>query len=410
VELDTIKTLYQRTEELSQRTLEQAERRGEETLGNANRVVDRVQQRVDSAMALLTKRIAPVLSILTVALGGLGIHSYLDVRDKYREAVGWHDSLGKFQERVRSADKSLRVISETMTDLRSAREAASLHAPLETPAELRRAALEFERAKSELYEKYIASPSEGARYEQFDPEVVFEAASTIVDLASWGRVDGRPALSRSERAELLAALSFVVRTLSDEREATSGGPLLDRKLRDVYYQLAEPTDGADRRQLVVALGRVLERPASGRARDNAALILASLSEKTPAVRDALASMMIDVQPWRAASGAIALAKLRDVAAWKRVKRALDEPAMRYAFTAVLAQDGSGTAALRGLAGHFGDAARVPDLMKSMRAAVAGHVPRNCYEQRYDQWLTTCLEGACRSGQTPIGGECKLRGS
>jgi CRP-like cAMP-binding protein len=409
VELDTIKTLYQRTEELSHRTLEQAERRGEETLGHANRIVDGVKQRVDGAMALITKRVAPVASLLALVLGGLGIHSYLDLQAKYQEAIGWHDALGKFQERVRSADKSLRVISETMTDLRSAREAASLHVPLETPAELRRAALDFERAKAELYGRYIATPSEGSRYEQFDPEVVFEAVSTFVDLASWGRVDGQPALTQIERRELLGALSFVVRTLSDDTDAASGGPLFDRKLRDAYYQLAEPTDGADRRQLVTALGRVLERPVSTRASDNTALILASLSEKTPRVREALARMMIDPQPWRAASGAIALAKLRDGAAWKRVKRGLGDPSTRYAFTALLAQDGNGTAPLRALAEHFADGPRFATMLQSMRAAVAGHVPRNCYEQRYDQWLATCLEGACRSAETPIGGECKLRG-
>lgn len=410
VELDTIKTLYQRTEELSHRALEQAERRGEATVSDASRIVGAVQQRIDATMALLTKRIAPIGSVLAVLLGALGVHSYLDVQAKYNEAVGWHDSLGKFQERVRSADKSLRVISETMTDLRSAREAASLHAPIQTPAELRRAALDFERAKTQLYERYIASPNDGARYEQFDPEVVFEAATTFIELASWGRADGRPAVSHEERAQLLAALSFVVRTLGDVGEGASGGAqsLLDSKLRDAYYQLAAPADGADRLQLVAGLERVLERPSSTRARDNAALILASLSEKSPAMREVLAAMMIDGRPWHAASGAIALAKLRDGAAWKRIKRGLEDPSMRYAFAALLAQEGPPP--LRALARSFGDGARVEALTKSISAAIASHVPRNCYEQRYDRWLTECLGGECKNAEAPIGGECTLRGS
>jgi CRP-like cAMP-binding protein len=409
VELDTIKTLYHRTDELSHRALEQAEKRGEATVSDASRIVSAVQQRIDSTMALLTKRIAPIGSALALILGALGIHSYLDVQAKYKEAVGWHDSLGKFQERVRSADKSLRVISETMTDLRSAREAASLHAPIQTSAELRRAALDFERAKAQLYERYIASPHEGTRYEQFDPDVVFEATTTFVELASWGRTDGKPAVSHNERAQLLAALSFVVRTLGDIAEAASGGAqsLLDRKLRDVYYQLAVPTEGVDRRQLLAALGHVLERPASARARDNAALILASLSEKTQAVRDVLATMMNDGRPWHAASGAIALAKLRDGAGWKRIKRGLDDPSMRYAFAALLAQEG--VSPLRTLAKSFNDGARLDAITRSMNIAIAGHVPRNCYEQRYDRWLAQCLAGPCEVKDGPIGGDCTLSG-
>jgi CRP-like cAMP-binding protein len=410
VELETVKTLYQRTEQVSTRTLEQAEARAEATVSDANRIVAGVQERVDAALALITKRIAPIVSVLTLVLGGLGVSSYLDLQAKYSEALRWHDALGKFQDRMHSADKSLRVISETMTDLRGAREAASLHAPVQTPAELRRAALDFEHAKSELFDRYITSPTEGARFEQFDPEVVFEAVDTFVELAAWGRVDGLPTLTRTERVQLIAALGFIVRTLADLNDASVGSTqsLLDRKLRDTYYQLAERTGGADRQQLVAELGRVLEHPPSTRARDNAALILASLSQKTPAVRSVLAAMMVDGRAARAADGAIALAKLRDLAAWKRIKRALDEPSNRYAFAALLAQEGQ--APLRKLAESFSDVPRLPAIQQSIRSALRSHPARNCYEQRYDRWLTQCLDGNCGKGAGPIGGDCTLSGA
>jgi CRP-like cAMP-binding protein len=410
VELETVKTLYQRTEQVSTRTLEQAEARAEATVSNANRIAAGVQERVDAALALITKRIAPIVSVLTLVLGALGISSYLDLQAKYTEALGWHDALGKFQDRMRSADKSLRVISETMTDLRGAREAASLHAPVQTPAELRRAALDFERAKTELFDRYILSPSEGPRFEQFDPEVVFEAVDTFVELAAWGRVDGLPALTHTERMQLISALGFVVRTLADVNDASTGSTqsLLDSKLRDTYYQLADRTAGADRQQLVAALGRVLDRPPSTRARDNAALILASLSQKTPAVRSVLAAMLADGRPARAAAGAIALAKLRDPAAWKRIKHGLAEPSTRYAFAALLAHDGQ--APLRQLAESFSDGPRLPAIVKSIRTALRRDLPaRNCYEQRYDRWLTQCIDGNCNKGTGPIGGDCELSG-
>jgi hypothetical protein len=126
------------------------------------------------------------------------------------------------------------------------------------------------------------------------------------------------------------------------------------------------------------------------------------------MRDVLAAMMIDGRPWHAASGAIALAKLRDGAAWKRIKRGLDDPTTRYAFAALLAQDGAPP--LRTLAMSFGDGARIDAITDTMRAAITSHVPRNCYEQRYDRWLSQCLHGDCESAHGPIGGDCTLSGS
>lgn len=410
VELETIKTLYQRTEHRSNHALEQARERATAACEHADRVAASVQSRIDAGLALLKKRIAPVLTAALALLGVLGVHSYLDLQAKYKEALGWHEALGKFQTRMHAADKSLRVISETMTSLRSTREAAGLHAPVETPAELRRAALDFETAKAELYHRYIAAPDQGTRYETFDPEVVYEAIDTFATLAAWGRMDGQPALRHAERRQLLDALGFVVRSLSDVSDSESRGSqsLLDRKLRDTFYLLAEPTAGRERQRLLDSLERIIERPASARARDNAALIAASLHHKTPVTRDALASMLTDARPWRAASGALALAKLRDQAGWKHIKRALGDPATRYMVAASLAQEGQ--APLRQLARSFGDAASLPKLIEQVRRAIEAHRPRNCYEQRFDRWLTMCLDGHCGRGDGAIGGECTLNGS
>lgn len=409
VELDTIKTLYQRTEATSQKTLEQAEQRSRDAVDQAKRVADGMHQRIDGAMKLITKRLAPIVSAAVFILGAFGIHSYLDLQKKYSEALGWHEALGKFQDRMHSADKALRVISETMTDLRSARDAGRIHAPVQTPAELRRAALDFEHAKSELFERYIASADDGVRYEHFDPEVVFEAVDTFVELAAWGRVDGEPALSPSERTRLIGALTFVVKSSSDTADATSGAQLLiDRKLRDTFYQLALPVDGTERKRMLVGLERILEHPASRRAKDSAALILASLDQKNAAMRDVLADMAADGRPSRAATGAIALAKLGHAAGWKQIRDAMGDRAMRYAFASLLAQEGR--ASLQKLARTFGDAAQVDGMLDAARRAIADHAPNNCYEERYDRWLAQCLADKCPSGGAgPIGGDCTLHG-
>jgi CRP-like cAMP-binding protein len=415
VELETVKTLYQRTEQVSNRTLEQAEQRAEATVTNANRLVAGMQERFDAAMSLFKKRVVPVAGAVAVILGAFGIRSYFDLQTKYNEAVGWHKQIGEFQDRMRSADKSLRVISETMINLRSAREAASLHAPVQTPAELRRAALDFESTKAELFERYIASAESGTRYEQFDPDVVFEAVDTFVELAAWGRVNGLPLLTRAERLQLLEALGFVVRTLTDVNDAAKGSAqaLLDRKLRDRFYQLAERAEVSDRKQLLEALERILEQPASTRARDNAALISATLSPKaSPAGRAVLVGMMNDDdRSWRAPAGVIALANLHDAAAWKRIKHALDDSSKRYGYdyVALLAQDGQ--APLRKLAAAFGEAQGFAALVTRMHYAIQKHYARNCYEQRYDRWLTECLDGKCPAPDSgPIGGDCELNGS
>lgn len=397
VELETIKTLYQRTEQVSTRTLEEAERCAQEATSDANRIVASVQTRIDDALALLKRRIAPLISVIGALLAAIGIKAWSDLSDKYTQALAWHDDIQKIDARARDTDRTLSVVRETMTNLRSAREAAGLNAPVQTPAELRRTALEFERAKAQLYERYVP------HYTDYDPAVVFEAVDTFAELAAWGRVDGHPALSRGERVELLSALGFVVRSLGTE-DATAA--LNDRKLRDRYYELAQYANGPDRQQLRETLLGVLARPESPRARDNAAVILASLEEKSASVRDALADMTRDTRPARAAVGAIALAKLlRSQAAWERVKAALEQPSARYEFASLLAQEGPG--ALRKLAESFGEQQHVGALVEKVRVAISEHKPRNCYEQRYDNWLLACLNGQCGGMTQPIGGECTL---
>lgn len=421
VELDTIKLLYQRTEHRSAQVLEQAEQQSarmlEQTrqdaaaaLARANAVASGVETRVQDALALLKRRIVPVASIVATLLAALGIGSFIDLKRKYDEARDMHAQMAGFQVRMHDADRALRIVQETMTELRSAREVAGLGRAVETPADLKRVALDYEAAKAEIMQRYLSTRGDERRFERFEPEVVFEALDTYVTLALRDRADGRLALPGRERRNLIDALVHVVSQLRDTSEATDSGRagwLLDRKLRDLAYSLGESADRDDKRRLIDALEDIAARRDGRRSRENAALILASLGRGGGAQREMLASMMATQEPWSAAGAAIALAKLGDAQAWKVLGEQLADGSAAYPFASLLAQEGKG--ALEALARSFADARNWPERSRQIDHAIRAHEPRNCFEQRYDRWLLACLSGPCDRGPTssPIGGECTL---
>jgi CRP-like cAMP-binding protein len=80
VELDSIKTLYQRTEQLAEHALERAEQLSQETLARTEQraaaVLERadgtradVEQQITRALSLLKKRVAPLLAVLGLLAG-----------------------------------------------------------------------------------------------------------------------------------------------------------------------------------------------------------------------------------------------------------------------------------------------------------------------------------------------------
>lgn len=421
VELDTIKLLYQRTEHRTAQVLEQAEQQSARmleqsrkdaasTLARADEVAADVETRVKDALSLLKKRIVPIASIVATLLAAIGIGSFIDLKRKYDEARDMHAEMAGFQVRMREADRALRIVKETMTELRSAREVAGLGRAVETPADLKRVALDYEAAKAEIMQRYLSTRGDERRFERFEPEVVFEALDTYVSLALRDRPDGRLALPGRERGNLIDALVHVVSQLRDTNEATGSGRagwLMDRKLRDLAYSVGESADRDDKRHLIDALEDIAARRDGRRSRENAALILASLGRSGVAQRDMLASMMAGQEPWSAAAASIALAKLGYAQAWKTLGKQLADTSAAYPYASLLAQEGKG--ALEALARRFHDARNWPERAQQIQRAIQAHEPRNCFEQRYDRWLLACLTGPCDRGpaSSPIGGECTL---
>jgi CRP-like cAMP-binding protein len=406
VELDAIKTLYQRTERLSTFTLERADQRAREVIERAEGALAEVQGQVAGFWSKLKNRIMPAVLIAGGVFTALGVGSFLDLKVKYDEATRWHDQIGALQARLVSANKALNVVAETMTSLRSARIAASLDRPVETSAELRRAALAYEDAKAELFHRYVLSEDHVLRYDRFEPAVVFEAVDTYASLVTQGTPDGLFVAPSQVRAPLLAALVYVVRSLSDGDQTGSEEPthqLADIRLRDTFYQIGNDAQPKPRRDAVVALEEATLSAPSARSKDTAALILASLGTGTAPVVNRL-RVLLAGEPEAAASAAIALAKFRDRNAWALLKERLTDPVSAYPYAAALARDGQ--TPWTNLINQFGESAQAVKLTQLVHDSLQQHKHRNCYEQRYKQWLLACFAGSCgKPSNTEIGGVC-----
>ena len=413
VELDSIKTLYQRTgqlsahalaraEEVSRETLARTEARAAEVLARAEGTRSDLEQQIARAYALLTKRVAPIATVVVLVAGWLGLRSLDDITKKLAEVNASHTAVQTMErdihaalDRVRSLERSLRIVQETTIDLRGMREAAGLGQVLRTPQDLERVALSYEPAKREVLRRYIWAEGAGPQHNTFEVEVVLEAVDTYVSLARGGRSDGQLTMPRETRGQLLSALAYVLRNSLESDDASgssSAAWLLDRKLRDLIAQLAEGVDDRQRAVLRGELKEALEQPRSQRALENAALVLAELGTDYPAVVEALTAMTKQQErAWRGAQAALGLARLGHAEGFEELAARLSGSAeVAYPVASVLAKPGA--LALRQLAARFHQLQRIPELERLVRAALSEHRPRKCHEQRYAHWLAACFDG------------------
>jgi CRP-like cAMP-binding protein len=406
VELDAIKTLYQRTEHVSRFTLERADQRAREVIERAEGALAEVQSQVAGFASTLKTKIMPALLAGSAVLTALGVGSFLDLKAKYEEATRWRDEIGALQAHLLSANKALNVVAETMTHLRAARVAASLDRPVDSAADLRRAALAYENAKAELFARYVLSEDHVVRYDRFEPAVVFEAVDTYASLVVQGTPDGSFDAPSQVRTQLLAALVYVLRSLSDRDTAESDEQtrqLADVRLRDTFYLIGSDAQPKPRHDAIAALEEALRTAPSARSKDMAALILASLSAANAHVVSRLRALLTGA-PESAAAAALGLAKLRDRGAWALIKQRLADPVSAYPFAASLARDGQ--PAWTHLMHQFGESTQTAKLTRQVRDSIALHRSRNCFEQRYDNWLKACFAGSCsKPPNTEIGGAC-----
>lgn len=401
-ELDSIKTIYQKTEERASQTLERAG----QTVGHLEKLWS------------LMLRTMPVIGLALVILAFFGIRSFNDVQSKVEEVNKWHDEVAQERTQVQeihrqlqSAAKSLRILKETMTDLRELRESAGLGQPIDTADELRRVAFNYRAARHSVYQRYLAAP------QAFDPEVVLEAVDTYVRLARGGRSDGRLVIRPDEQPKVLDALLYVVTNLPDESDWRE-----DRQLQDLFGLVGEAAEERQRETTLEALEQGIKRSQRDRARENMALILADFEQKDDTAARVLEQMSdAQKQPWRSARGALGLAQLGDGTGWKNITGQLQEREGAFAAATLLAQRGRrGLQELTAKYGQAGDLDRLTTTIKNVISArincastLAGCQPfDNCFEERYARWLIACIDGHCKpsTANHPIGGECSLGAS
>jgi CRP-like cAMP-binding protein len=422
VELDTIRLLYARTQQIAADTLERAERRSaevlhqceatqrhaDELLARAQGTLAEAEKQVEKVWKTLKSRVAPALAVCVAVLSYFGISSIDAAKQQLADVGRLHVDAEKQHAAVRdlaasskstadqldSAYHRVRAIEESMGELRSVREAVGLDRALDRPERLKRAALNYERAKETIRRRYLASNETGSQFTRYAPEVVFEAVDTYVTLVLAGGDDGHLWLSAAERTELLAALSYVLCNLPDVDDVNQPGSssqLMDRKLRDMVPYVAQEAELAQRDLLTEQLTEALRDGHSRRARQNVALSLADLQVNSTQLTELLLTMLRNESSWQAAAAAIGLAKLGNMRGAEFIDNLLTDasPAAAYPVALLLAEAGRPTLEML--------VARNPGRQLETLIEAVSHVlrvrePRNCLEERYTDYLLGCLNG------------------
>jgi CRP/FNR family cyclic AMP-dependent transcriptional regulator len=405
-ELDSIKTIYQKTEERAAQTLERA-----------GKTVDNMEK-----LWSLMLRTIPVVALALVILTFFGVRSFNDVKAKVDQVNTWHHQIQAEAGEIESTSRKLKIVEETMTELRGIRESAGLGRAIETPDDLRRVALNYRGSQREVYQRYIEAlgASDG---DDFEPEVVLEAVDTYVALGRGARDDGRLTMPSKQGGKVLDALVYVAKNLAGPDDAAHPGRTdwrEYRRLRELFLIVGKAASERQRNKAVDDLKTAIATSGNDRTRENMALILADFGQKDETASDILKKMADDGsrRGWKSALGALGLAKLGDRAGWEHITRQLEEGKRSYAVAALLAQQDHSE--LERLVEQFGQTTGMDRLTASIKKAINGRIRcrtgswacdpfDNCFEERYARWLVMCLDSHCDSAQTTaaIDGECSL---
>lgn len=408
-ELEAIKTLHRHTEQLAANTLMRAEERATEVMARADATMSQVRGQLDSAWSLLKRRIVPLGLVLVVACAWLGVNALRGVRSRLSELQRMDEQIkGKSQAlasmlatsqadatRLRSAYARTRALEETVGELRAIRESVGLDRELDTPEQLRRAALNYEDAKRQVRSRYLARTQDGPQWERYQAGVIFEAVDTFVTLNQAGTDDGQLSLAPEERSDVLGALVYTLANMGDLGDPALPGHaqlLSDRRVRDMLVFVAAGADAAQKRELTNALGEALATANVKRTRENLALSLAELGERTVQSLNVLTDMQHSRRPWRAAFGALALAKLGMKRGLDGLTEALQQRETAYPAASLLAE--LGVSGLSALVTRVGTLEQLPALRTDIERVLRTYEPRNCLEERYARHLLTCLQGPC----------------
>jgi CRP-like cAMP-binding protein len=434
VELDSIKTLYRRNEQLAADALARAQQHSQATLARADHAVSQVDARFEQGRAALIKYAKWVAGALAaLGIGCIGAATWVmqmgrEVQQTHANVQRAAGDIAEVQRRVHEADAAMQVVNaamqvvkETMTDLRATREAAGLGQRIQSAPQLTRIAQNYEPAKRAVMARYLAPGSAAAG--RFEPEVMLEAAMTYMTLASEGRADKQLVLQEAERDALSATLLGVLERLPPALGQRAGPEptsfAFARQLREAWRWLQE-TQGANERetlrQRLLPIMRDTQRAATVRV--NAALVFVRLGDGKPrgdpqanvTAIELLTDAMRGEPSWLSMASALALSELGERAGWDELRWRLRDPGTRYMAADTMAQ--AGGLALRGLASEIAPAEPPEALITQLETILTAQVAAasHCFEQRYARWLLGCLQGPCRQTATEgeLGGACEDR--
>jgi len=237
---------------------------------------------------------------------------------------------------------------------------------------------------------------DGAQWERYSANVVFEAVDTYVTLVMGGTDDGLLRLEAAERGELLGALAYTLANLGDMGDPALPGHaqlMSDRRVRDMLAFVAQGADAPQKRALIADLSEAQNAASVKRTRDNLALSLADLGERNVKTLNVLSDMQDSKRPWRAAFGALGLSKLGLKRGFDGLMSGLQgDNGAAYPAASLLAE--LGVSGLTDLTKKLGVQEQLPALRAGIERVLRSYEPRNCLEERYARHLLTCLNGPC----------------
>lgn len=404
VELDTIKTLYHRTELLTNEVMKRADESASTAIDRCEATLEGVREREQRLTALVRFWGGALLALLGIA----GVPSIwkayemaTSLEKAYTDAVKQADEVqSKAQtitrfvstvetsaQRVQSLERSLKGVKESVSDLQQARELAGLGTVIDTPQELARIAANHEIVKKELMKRYISAAADEGESSHFEATVVLEAVDTYLALARRARDDRQLTLTSEEMSLILRALSYVLENLPDasDRGQDFTATLMSQKLRSDLRAVARKTPPALRATLIDRLQALVATPGNQRTIELAALALADLGV-ADASAIAVLNRLLKEDPRRRTESAILLAKLKQPSGWRYIAQQVEigDSTMSLA----LAQEGLNE--VQSIKRQFGDQL---DLVQKIEEGLLSHASRNPFEVRYREWLAKCLSKA-----------------
>jgi CRP/FNR family cyclic AMP-dependent transcriptional regulator len=302
-ELDTVRAVYQRTEDRASKTVDEVER--------SWRTLTRVIYIIIGVFTFLGSIIGGTLTYIGYEKYTSIAHKYTQIEKKYTKIERIYSSAIEAEKKIKivkvAADK-VNVIREVLLNIQNIKNELLTNPDVKqlNKHELKNKAVNFIIYKRDLFNNYIKN------HDNHHPDIVLESIDTFMELIEKGQVHLEP----KETDSLVQATLHVLKK-SIEKDWR-----MQLKAREIFLELADQVQkekyGEKYQELLTQLEVLIrDRKLQDHVRFNIAILLASLGaqdEKGIAILEEI--MNEKKNPWRSSLAALHLIKIGKKQGWK----------------------------------------------------------------------------------------------